>query len=127
MAVTYKTAGRQRLLDFLQVHPDRQFTVDELVMEMDRTSAYTSSKSSLYRHLSELCGKGERIFARLPLIFRENDIRLSYRVLRSVQVDEIRCARTDIGKTQSLAAHAHGASEYHGIGPHFGSLSTRCG
>ena len=58
MAVTYKTAGRQRLLDFLQVHPDRQFTVDELVMEMDRTSAYTSSKSTLYRHLSELCGKG---------------------------------------------------------------------
>ena len=58
MAGTYKTAGRQRLLSFLQSHPDRQFTVDELALELDRTSEYTSSKSTLYRHLSELCHEG---------------------------------------------------------------------
>ena len=61
MAGTYKTAGRQRLLDFLQCHPDRQFLVDELVSELNRAHESTqgkSSKSTLYRHLAELCGEG---------------------------------------------------------------------
>ena len=61
MAGTYKTAGRQRLLHFLERHPDRQFLVDELSMELNRivgTDAAKSSKSSLYRHLSELCDEG---------------------------------------------------------------------
>ena len=61
MAGTYKTAGRQKLLDFLQSHPDRQFTVDELVVELNRTRKDTkagSGKSTLYRHLSELCDEG---------------------------------------------------------------------
>ena len=61
MAGTYKTAGRQRLLDFLQSHPDRQFLVDELANELNRTQEPTrskSSKSTLYRHLSELCQEG---------------------------------------------------------------------
>ena len=61
MAGTYKTAGRQRLLDFLQSHPDRQFLVDELANELNRTQESTrskSSKSTLYRHLSELCQEG---------------------------------------------------------------------
>ena len=61
MAGTYKTAGRQRLLDFLQSHPDRQFPVDELTEELNRLQASEqarSSKSTLYRHLSELCDEG---------------------------------------------------------------------
>lgn len=59
MAGTYKTAGRQRLLDFLQSHPDRQFTVDELATELNRTSqGKYVGKSTLYRHLSELCDEG---------------------------------------------------------------------
>ena len=61
MAGTYKTAGRQRLLDFLESHPDRQFPVDELTEELGRLSEAgvgRSSKSTLYRHLSELCDEG---------------------------------------------------------------------
>ena len=61
MAGTYKTAGRQKLVEFLQSHPDRQFLVDELVSELNRTQESTrgkSSKSTLYRHLSELCQEG---------------------------------------------------------------------
>ena len=61
MAGTYKTAGRQRLLDFLQSNPDRQFPVDELNRELNLIrgdEAGHSSKSSLYRHLSELCDEG---------------------------------------------------------------------
>lgn len=58
MARTYKTAGRQRLLDFLEGRPDRQFTVEELSIEMDRLDGVTSRKSTLYRHLSELCDEG---------------------------------------------------------------------
>lgn len=58
MARVYKTAGRQRLLDFLESHPDRQFTVEELCTEMDKQDGATSRKSTVYRHLSELCGEG---------------------------------------------------------------------
>lgn len=61
MAGTYKTAGRQRLLNFLQSHPDRQFPVDELSDELNRAEdalGSRSSKSTLYRHLSELCDEG---------------------------------------------------------------------
>ena len=61
MAKTYKTAGRQRLLSFLQSSPDRQFGVDELTEELDRlqeSEGQKQSKSTLYRHLSELCAEG---------------------------------------------------------------------
>ena len=58
MAGTYKTAGRQRLLDFLQSHPDRQFTVDELAVDLSRITQKNPGKSTLYRHLSELCDEG---------------------------------------------------------------------
>ena len=61
MAKTYKTAGRQRLLSFLQSNPDRQFGVDELTEELDRlqeSEGQKQSKSTLYRHLSELCAEG---------------------------------------------------------------------
>ena len=61
MAGTYRTAGRRRLLNFLQNHPDRQFTADELTGELSHPQDQTcckTSKSSLYRHLSELCDEG---------------------------------------------------------------------
>ncbi len=58
MAGTYKTAGRQKLLDFLQSHPDRQFTVDELAESLNNTAEKKIGKSTLYRHLSELCDGG---------------------------------------------------------------------
>ena len=58
MARIYKTAGRQRLLDFLESRPDRQFTVEELCIEMDKQDGETSRKSTVYRHLSELCDEG---------------------------------------------------------------------
>ena len=63
MAGTYKTAGRERLLRFLECHPDRQFLVDDLTEELNRQTEAgahesKSSKSSLYRHLSELCDEG---------------------------------------------------------------------
>ena len=58
MARMYKTAGRQRLLEFLESRPDCQFTVEELCHEMDRQDGETSRKSTVYRHLSELCDEG---------------------------------------------------------------------
>ncbi len=58
MAGTYKTAGRQRLLDFLYEHPDRQFTAEELSDTMNGETASGGSRSTLYRHLSELCTEG---------------------------------------------------------------------
>ena len=61
MAGTYKTEGRQRLLSFLQNNPDRQFTAEQIADELNRTSISNGmrhSKSTLYRHLSELCTEG---------------------------------------------------------------------
>lgn len=64
MSKTYKTPGRRRLLDFLQSRPDRQFTADELADalnradEAGRSPATPCRKSTLYRHLSELCADG---------------------------------------------------------------------
>ena len=61
MAKTYKTAGRQRLLNFLQNSPDRQFGVEELTDQLNRLSGgegVKQSRSTLYRHLSELCAEG---------------------------------------------------------------------
>ena len=57
---TYKTAGRKRLLAFLETNPDKQFTVEELCGELDTLTAGENKtrKSTLYRHLSELCGEG---------------------------------------------------------------------
>ena len=60
MARIYKTAGRQRLLNFLENHPDRQFTAEELCGELDLLASGENKtrKSTLYRHLSELCAEG---------------------------------------------------------------------
>ncbi len=49
---TYRTAGREALLQFLQKNPDRQFTADELCSAIAPEASI--KKSSLYRHLSEL-------------------------------------------------------------------------
>lgn len=58
----YKTAGKQRLLTFLQAHPDQQFTVDEIGTEMTESAAGATGTapghSSLYRQLSALCADG---------------------------------------------------------------------
>ena len=63
MAGTYRTAGREKLLRFLHGHPDKQYTADELAFELNRppeseSDRCKSSKSTLYRHLSELCDEG---------------------------------------------------------------------
>ncbi len=58
MAGTYKTAGRQKLLDFFHTHPDRQFTAVELSEQMNRGEEARGGRSTLYRHLSELCKEG---------------------------------------------------------------------
>ena len=57
---TYKTAGRQRLLGFLESNPDRQVTAEELCEELEHVTAGENKtrKSTLYRHLSELCSEG---------------------------------------------------------------------
>lgn len=49
----YLTAGRQKLLSFLESNPDRQFTTDELCAASGETA-----RSSVYRRLSELCERG---------------------------------------------------------------------
>ena len=49
----YKTAGREALISFFRRNPDRQFTVDELYQEVNEQAS--TGKSSLYRHLTELC------------------------------------------------------------------------
>ncbi len=50
----YKTAGRESLLDFLSKNPDQHFTADELCQKIHGSD---SKKSSVYRHLTELCNK----------------------------------------------------------------------
>lgn len=57
MAGTYKTVGRERLLHVLKEHPDRPLTAEELSLELNRESP-SGGKSSIYRHLSELCDEG---------------------------------------------------------------------
>ena len=62
MAGTYKTAGRERLLDYLRHHPDRPMTAEELSAHLHRENRPSASpsggKSSVYRHLSEMCRDG---------------------------------------------------------------------
>lgn len=51
----YRTAGRGVLTAFFEAHPDRQYTVDELYLAVKADAAV--GKSSVYRHLTELCEK----------------------------------------------------------------------
>ena len=53
---TYKTAGRQRLLEFLESHPDRQYTAEELCAELDTLSAGISLSIKLSISLYLLVG-----------------------------------------------------------------------
>ncbi len=58
MAGTYKTPGRQHLLNYLRTHPDCDFTADDLLDALNTAGSFSTGKSSLYRHLSELCADG---------------------------------------------------------------------
>ncbi len=73
MAGTYKTPGRERLLEFLRTHPDHPYTADELSVALAGKAAPTG-KSSLYRHLSELCTDGvlrkDRDESRAAFVYR---------------------------------------------------------
>lgn len=51
----YKTEGREALISFLSKNPDRQFTTEELCVAVHGNAA--RPKSSVYRHLSELCAQ----------------------------------------------------------------------
>lgn len=53
----YRTEGREKLIGFLSVNPDRQFTVEELCVAVNGTDGH--GKSSIYRHLNELCERGD--------------------------------------------------------------------
>ena len=55
MKKNYHTEGRDALIEFLSRNPDRQFTVDELCLEV-RGSAEIG-KSSIYRQLGALCAE----------------------------------------------------------------------
>lgn len=58
MKKTYKTPGRQRLLAFLESQPDRQLTAEELFVALNTCAEESCRKSTLYRHLAELCEDG---------------------------------------------------------------------
>lgn len=61
MGKTYQTDGRRRLVEFLEAHPDQQFTVEELCLHLNGEDA--RGRSSLYRRLGELCqGDVLRVF-----------------------------------------------------------------
>ena len=55
MSKTYKTKGRSRLEEFLSLHPDKHFSVEQICMEMNGS---LNAKSSVYRNLSLLCQEG---------------------------------------------------------------------
>ncbi|MBE6601695.1 MAG: transcriptional repressor [Ruminococcaceae bacterium] len=48
----YLTDGKRALCDFLAKNPDRQFTTEELCLALHGNN---QKRSSVYRHLSELC------------------------------------------------------------------------
>ena len=50
---TYKTDGREALIEFLSRNPDRQFTADELCHAVNGDGE--GGRSSTYRHLTALC------------------------------------------------------------------------
>ena len=53
MKKTYQTQGRRRLVCFFEDHPDCQFTVEELCLQLNGDCV--RGQSSLYRQLGELC------------------------------------------------------------------------
>ena len=53
----YNTAGRRRLVAFMESHSDRPYTVEELYEALTADGSEIG-KSSLYRLLDKLCGEG---------------------------------------------------------------------
>ncbi len=53
MKRNYNTSGKQKLLEFFEKNPDCQFTPEDICLAINGNTE--SKKSSLYRHLSELC------------------------------------------------------------------------
>ncbi len=51
----YQTAGRRALVEFLEKHPDRQFSTEEIYHALSQSAEV--GKSSVYRGLSELCAQ----------------------------------------------------------------------
>ena len=49
----YKTTGRSRIGGFFAENADRQFTTEEICLAINGDA--TAGRSSVYRHLSELC------------------------------------------------------------------------
>ena len=49
----YRTGGRDSLISFFSQNPDRQFTTEALCLAINGDAE--RGKSSVYRHLSELC------------------------------------------------------------------------
>ena len=80
----YHTDGKRALCDFLAQNPDRQFTTEELCLALHGN---TEKKSSVYRHLSELCEKD---------------------VLRKFRSEERNCALYQyVGKGCDCGSHFH--------------------
>ena len=81
---SYTTDGKRALCDFLAENPDRQFTTEELCLALHGN---TEKKSSVYRHLSDLCATD---------------------VLRKFRSDERNCAVYQyIGKGCDCGSHFH--------------------
>ncbi len=53
----YNTAGRRKLLAFMESHADRQYSVEEIYAAMTEDGDNVG-KSSLYRLLEALCAEG---------------------------------------------------------------------
>ncbi len=60
--MTYQTQQKTALLGFLEDNPERQYTIDELILEMGSSAP---AKSTTYRLVKKLCDSGlVRRFAR---------------------------------------------------------------
>lgn len=51
----YHTKGRHELIKFFSQNPDRQFSVEEICLAINQSAE--RGKSSVYRHLNELCNE----------------------------------------------------------------------
>ena len=55
MSKNYKTQGKENLISFLSENPDTHFTVEEICMQLNGS---TARQSSVYRNLGNLCQEG---------------------------------------------------------------------
>lgn len=115
----YRTEGRQRLLSFLQTHPDQQFTVEEIgnsLHDSTRDANAPVGQSSLYRQLAALCADGTvrkyRAEGQKCFVYQyigETDCRQHFHLkcLSCGKLTHLRC-----GMSQELLAHIR---EEHGF------------